>query len=114
MKRVFGSHDPVLAGWLRTLLEEQGIGCLVKNQYLVGGAGELPPNECWPELWVLEDADEPRARAIVEEARAGVREDGAGEPWRCPSCGEWIEHGFGACWRCAGDPPEGEPAARPA
>ena len=69
MKRVFSSHDPMLAGYLRAVLEEHGIGCIVKNEYLLGGAGELPPTECWPELWVVEDGDEARARAIVEEAR---------------------------------------------
>ena len=103
MKRVFSSHDPMLAGYLRTVLEEHGIGCLVKNEYLLGGAGELPPTECWPELWVVEDGDEARARAIIDDTR---QVGGAGEAWRCPVCSEWIEPEFGACWRCAGDPPE--------
>ena len=103
MKRVLTSHDPMLAGYLRAILEENGIGCIVKNEYLLGGVGELPPTECWPELWVVEDGHEARARAIIEEAReAGTK----GEPWRCPACGEWIEPEFGACWRCAGEPPE--------
>ena len=105
MKRVFTSHDPILAGYLRAVLVEHGIGCIVKNEYLLGGAGELPPSECWPEVWVVEDGDEARARALVEEARPA---EGAGEAaasgWRCPACGEWIEPEFGACWRCAGGP----------
>ena len=110
MKRVFSSHDPMLAGYLRAVLEEHGIGCVVKNEYLLGGAGELPPTECWPELWVVEDGDEARARAIVEEARPA---EAAGEGWRCSGCGEWIEPEFGACWRCAGGSPD-VPAAGPA
>ena len=93
----------MLAGYLRSVLEEQGIACLVKNEYLIGGVGELPPTECWPEVWVVDDRQEASARAIVEEMReAGSSDDG----WRCPACGEWIEPGFGACWRCAGDAPE--------
>ena len=75
MKRVFTSHDPILAGYLRAVLVEHGIGCIVKNEYLLGGAGELPPSECWPEVWVVEDGDEARARALVEEARPA---EGAG------------------------------------
>ena len=110
MKRVFSTHDPMLAGYLRTVLEERGIECVVKNEYLIGGVGELPPNECWPELWVVEDGDEAPARAIVEEAQ---RAEAAGEGWRCSACGEWIEPGFGACWRCAGGPPDAPPAAGP-
>ena len=110
MKRVFSSHDPMLAGYLRTVLEEQGIACLVRNEYLQGGVGELPPTECWPEVWVVEDGQEARARAIVEE----IRHTGpSGEGWRCSACGEWIEPQFGACWRCAGDPP-GASATDPA
>ena len=100
MRRVFSSHDPMLAGYLRSVLEESGIACLVKNEYLQGGVGELPPNECWPELWIVEDGDEGRAKTIIDEAlRPGV-DDG---PWRCPACGEWIEAGFSDCWRCAAD-----------
>ena len=107
MKRVFTSHDPMLAGYLRAVLEDRGIGCIVKNEYLLGGVGELPPTECWPELWVVEDEDEARARRLIEEARPA---EAAGEAWRCPACGEWIEPEFGACWRCAGDPPDVLPA----
>ena len=103
MRRVFSSHDPMLAGYLRAVLEEHGIGCVVKNEYLQGGVGELPPTECWPEVWVIEDGHEARARDIVEEVRRGGE---SGEGWRCPACGEWIEPEFGACWRCAGDPPD--------
>ncbi|MCY4451801.1 MAG: DUF2007 domain-containing protein [Immundisolibacterales bacterium] len=110
MKRVFCSHDPMLAGYLRSVLEEHGIACLVKNEFLIGGGGELPPTECWPEVWVVDDGQEARARAIVEEVRQSGSSD---EGWRCPVCAEWIEPGFGACWRCAGDAPDA-PGADPA
>ena len=101
MKRVFSSHDPMLVGYLRAVLEEHGIGCIVKNEYLLGGVGELPPTECWPELWVVEDGDETRAGALIHDAQPG---GATGESWQCSGCGEWIEPEFGACWRCAGDP----------
>ena len=108
MKRVFSSHDPVLAGYLRTMLEEHGIACLVKNEFLLGGVGELPPTECWPELWVVEDGQEARARAIIDDARQA----GQGkEAWRCSGCGEWIEPEFGTCWSCGGEPEEARPVS---
>lgn len=90
----------MLAGYLGSLLEEGGIASFVKNEYLQGGVGELPPNECWPELWVVEDGDEERAKGIIEDALRPGADDG---PWRCADCGEWIEPEFGACWRCAAD-----------
>jgi len=112
VKRVFTSHDPILAGYLRALLEEHGIGCIVKNEYLLGGVGELPPSECWPEVWVVEDGDEARACALVEEARPVEPASGVAA-WRCLACGEWIEPEFGACWRCAAGSPD-VPVAGPA
>lgn len=88
-------------GHLRQVLEDHGIRCLIKNEYLAGGLGELPFNECWPELWVLDEADHRYAGEIA----AGIlesREPGR-EPWRCPDCGEELEGQFTDCWRC-GDP----------
>ena len=111
MKLVFSSHDPMFAGFLRAVLQDHGIGCVVKNEYLLGGVGELPPTECWPELWILDDTHEARARVLIEEARIAVAE---GEEWRCAGCGEWIEPEFGACWRCAAAPPDPPPSTRPA
>lgn len=43
MKRLFVSADALLVGHLRTVLEQHHIPCLVKNAYLLGAAGELPP-----------------------------------------------------------------------
>ena len=95
--------DPLLVGHLEEVLRDHGVGCVVRNRYLSGGAGELPPTELWPELWV-EDADYARARDILRD----VLPDG--EPaadWSCPGCGERIEGQFGACWHCGTAAPSG-------
>jgi len=52
MKRVYCSEDRLLVGFLKGVLDGHHIDCLVKNEYLIGGIGELPPGACWPELWV--------------------------------------------------------------
>ncbi len=96
MKRLYGSDDRLLVGHLRALLEAQGIPCVVRNEYLGGAAGELPPHECWPELWVVEAGDWDRARALVE-AQLGPTH---APPWTCPDCGEAIEGQFAQCWHC--------------
>lgn len=97
MKRVFVSVDFLLVGHLQTVLEQHRIGTLVKNAYLSGGAGELPPTECWPELWVREDEDLARAKEVI---RGVLEADLDGAAWTCPGCGETIEPQFAACWRC--------------
>lgn len=98
MERVYTSSDPVLAGLVLSVLESAGIRCLLRNQYLAGALGELPVNECWPQVWVVDEADAPRAARLIEAALP--REAAAGEPWNCPTCAEHLEAQFAQCWRC--------------
>jgi len=98
MEWIHTADDPIFIGYLKTLLEAQGIACIVRNELLLGGSGELPPSECWPELWVLNDADAGAAQALVSKALADP--PAAGPSWACPHCGETCEHQFNACWRC--------------
>ena len=88
--------DPIEAGYWHSVLESRGIRCLLKNDYLGGGVGELPLNECWPEIWVLDPRDEPLARRIINEQRSPQK----GQRWQCPRCQEVLEPQFTQCWQC--------------
>lgn len=107
MKRVYTSQNVVLPGFLRQVLEQRGIGCVIRNEHLGGAAGEVPVNECWPELWVTDDRDEGLARSLID---AALRSDEGRKPWSCPRCGEQIEDQFAQCWNCGelrpADPPD--------
>lgn len=105
MKRVYTAHDPLIVGHLEAVLQERGIVCIVRNRFLGGGAGELPPNETWPQLWVEDDADEAIALQLIEEV-LGAGDD-PGPEWTCPGCGEVLEGQFAACWRCGEPAPSG-------
>ncbi|MDX1512358.1 MAG: DUF2007 domain-containing protein [Gammaproteobacteria bacterium] len=105
MKRIYSSDNPLIVAHLRQVLEANHIACLTRNEFLLGGAGELPPTECWPELWVLEDFQEPRARELVEATLTPGSDCGAG--WMCPACGETLEGQFTACWHCGAERPPG-------
>ena len=98
MERVFTSSDPALVGLVLSVLESAGIRCLLRNQYLTGAMGELPVNECWPQVWVMDAADAPRASRLVREVVA--QDDQHGAPWTCPGCGEALEGQFRQCWQC--------------
>jgi hypothetical protein len=98
MKRVYSSLDRFMVGQLRNALESRGIACLVKNEFLGGAAGELPPTECWPEIWVLEDGDLDAAKRVVSGELAAREAPAA--PWRCLRCGQELEGQFGVCWHC--------------
>lgn len=106
MKRVYSSDNPLIVGHLKRVLEANHIACMIRNEFLLGGAGELPPIECWPELWVVEDSQQQKARALVESVLAMGTE--SGEDWRCSDCGEPLEGQFTACWACGAErPPNG-------
>ena len=98
MQRLYSSDDRWLIDRLRQSLERRGIGCLVRNEHLAGAAGELPINECWPEVWVLDDDQLSRARRALEELLNLPLT--AAPDWRCPHCGEPLEGQFHQCWSC--------------
>jgi len=100
MRVVYSSPNLTLVAHFRALLETQGIPSRIRNEFLAGAAGELPPLDCWPELCVEARWEDPARRAIAE-AQSGA--PGAAD-WTCPRCGERIEGQFTACWNCAAGP----------
>lgn len=96
MKQVYTSPTPVMAGFIRQVLENAGIRCILKNYFLGSGAGDLPVNETWPEIWVGTE-DETRALAVIRETLDAQTNTPA---WECPQCHEWIEGQFQGCWKC--------------
>ena len=96
MKRVFSSFNQTSVHHARNLLAAEGIPSEVKNLYLSSAMGELPPAECQAELWVLEDADAPRAESILFRGNATQY----GPAWHCPTCNEPCEAQFTQCWKC--------------
>jgi len=94
MKRVFSSFNLVLVHHSRNLLEAEGIRTEVRNQMLSSAMGELPPAECQAEVWVLNDADEARASAVLR------RPAPSGPDWKCSNCGETSGPQFTQCWNC--------------
>ena len=105
MKRVYCWRDRLLVIHLKNLIENEGIYCEIRNDYLAAGAGELPPTECWPELWVSEQDAERALELIADTMVADARH---GKPWTCPSCHEQIEGQFAACWNCMTTRPDRE------
>ena len=102
MKKLYTSHDTLIVGFLKNLLENAGITCLIRNEHLAGAMGELPVNECWQQIWITEAVDVNRAERLLEDA---LRDAGAGADWRCPDCRESIEPQFARCWNCGASAP---------
>jgi len=98
MKRIYTTPDLLMLGHLKNVLESHGIDCLVKNLHLTGLAGQLPPIECWPELWIVKDEQWTLAKSVLERALKPLTP--VNQPWKCAKCGEEIEGQFNGCWRC--------------
>ena len=99
MRCVYSAPTSVPVDVLRSLLESEGIECVVRNRHLAGVAGEVPPHETWASLWILDDEHLAKAERLVTEFLADDRV--LRKRWECPLCGERIDGRIGACWRCA-------------
>ena len=95
MLRLTQAPDIAMATLWRDLLCEAGMPASVQRQYLGSAAGELPPHECLPEIWLQHSEHKERALALLEELKSLPQ-----RRWRCPACGELVEGGFEQCWNC--------------
>ncbi|CAH2799184.1 MAG: FIG00454478: hypothetical protein [uncultured Paraburkholderia sp.] len=68
------------------------------NRYLNGALGEIPADQCAPELWLVDERDETIARRLIEAASRGPGTDTPA--WTCGQCGETLEAQFTVCWQC--------------
>jgi hypothetical protein len=105
MKRIYSAPSIAMVGHLKNVLEIYGIETELRNEY---PGGQLPPIECWPELWVDDDR-EMEASKVVTEALA--EQERQADPWTCAHCGEEVEGSFAECWNCRRARPNGSPDA---
>jgi len=103
MKKLSDAGDLFSLTQLKDLLEAEGIPCLLKNELMIGLSGEVPINESSPQLWIENDADESRARQLLNELKTA--ESQAGPSWLCENCHEVNEGQFTSCWKCGTQKP---------
>jgi hypothetical protein len=97
VKKLYRAANLPDAHILRGLLEQAGISVRVFNENAQSGVGQLPFTEAWPELWVTEERDLPRAREIVQAFESAPAVSGS---LRCPGCAEDNPNTFQVCWNC--------------
>ncbi|MBK8163939.1 MAG: DUF2007 domain-containing protein [Gammaproteobacteria bacterium] len=101
MRKVYSAADLPQAYLLSHLFDQAGIAHYISNENLQGGVGELPFTHTYPALWLLDEADLERARAIIEGfERTPPRQDS----WHCTACGEENPPTFEMCWKCGRSP----------
>lgn len=94
MRRIAQAPNAAIAALWADMLREAGIAASVQRQYLSGVAGEIPPDQCLPEVWITHDEQEAQARLLLEQLRNLPQ-----RRWQC-ACGELVEGGFESCWNC--------------
>ena len=97
MKKLTSAESLVTINHYKNVLESEGIATVIKNAILGGIAGEMPLDQVWPELWVVNDLDYERAKQLIDET---ITVESPTEPWTCRKCGEQNEGQFAACWNC--------------
>jgi len=96
MMRIYTAGDVVEAHLVQHSLAQAGISAQVFNQNAIGAVGELPFTHAWPEVWLEEDADCERARAVVRDYESGR----AGGGQVTCGCGEAGPENCALCWNC--------------
>ena len=105
MIKVFEDFDVTLVGHYQSVLESNDIATFMKNQFGTSGAGELPFVEVVPQLWVLNEADTGRAKALIKEL-SDPESSEQPQAWICLKCGTPQEAAFTHCWKCSSPRPE--------
>jgi len=104
MIKVFEDFDITLVGHYQSILESNDIATFLKNQFGTSGAGELPFVEVIPQLFILNEADAGRAKALIKELHDPENAKQA-QDWDCPACNTHQEAVFTHCWKCSTERP---------
>jgi len=102
MKRVHIAPTLLDAQLVVDPLSSLGIVTHIFNANAAGALGEVPFMQAQPEVWVDDDTQALRARAIL----ADCMNMNPGREKTCPHCGEHNPGNFLSCWHCGGALPE--------
>lgn len=95
MRRLQSAPNLALATLWADMLVHAGIEARVQRQWTSSIAGDLPPDQCLPEIWLLDDTQIEPARALLHEVQHLPH-----RRWACPGCREIVEGPFEQCWNC--------------
>ena len=100
MRLIFENIDFTIVGHIQTILEAENIHTELRNAGAAGLAGEVPYTQVYPELWILNNDDEIRAKEIIRDYREKDAATPKGPDWTCVKCGETVDGIFSECWNC--------------
>lgn len=97
MIRIYQAANLPQAHLLAGLLRHAGIAVRIFNENAQGGMGDIPFGETYPEIWIENAADQPRAKAVIADFESVPL---ARQNVFCRSCSEENPANFELCWKC--------------
>ena len=104
MKRLAQAPNLVIATLWADILNGAGLGVTVQRAFAGSIAGEIPPDQALPELWLIDEAQAVAARQLLHQLQHPPE-----RRWACPGCAEIIDGPFETCWNCGSAAPPGLP-----
>jgi hypothetical protein len=95
VKRLVSAPNIALATLWADMLRSAGVEASVQRYYASSIAGEIPPDQALPEVWIADGAELARAQSLLHELRHPPHRH-----WLCGGCGERIDGPFEQCWNC--------------
>ena len=86
-----------MVGLLDGILKESGIPTLLKN-WTGSNIVEIPIPSLYPSIFVMNDADAPEAKQIIDEYLSHKNE--RLPDWECPNCQSSVDGYLSECWSC--------------
>jgi hypothetical protein len=102
MMRLTQAPNLAIATLWADMLSGAGFATTVQRAYASSIAGEIPPDQALPELWLVDEAQAAAARRLLH-----VLQHPPERRWACPGCAEVIDGPFDSCWNCGTAAPGG-------
>ena len=101
MCRLVSAPNLALAVLWADMLRQGGVATSVQRAYSSSIAGEIPPDQALPEVWIDDESQYDTALALLHELRHPPARH-----WVCRGCHERIDGPFDQCWNCGAPMPE--------
>jgi hypothetical protein len=96
LKRLASAPNLAIATLWSDLLTQEGFECTEQRRFASSIAGQIPPDQALPEVWLVDETRFEAARTRLDELRQPMRE----RRWVCRQCQELVEGPFEQCWNC--------------
>jgi hypothetical protein len=104
MKRLTTAPNIAIATLWADMLTGGGIAASVQRYFASSIAGEIPPDQALPEVWITDETQLGAAQSLLHELRHPPH-----RRWVCLACREQINGPFEQCWNCGAALPGAAP-----